>query len=119
MESDSINLPVMGDNFDLLALQADDIKYELDRMLDAKEITPEEYSKNIVLLAYEYAVNGYAEECIQMLTHVTEGYFSEHSFKHFNEDEIYFIKSNTIFEILDYAGFVNYDILATQKEASA
>lgn len=107
------------DDFDLLAKQTEEIKLELDIMLQEKKISDEEYSKEIVLLAFEYAYNGKADEALKMLTWVAPHYFAQHSFEHFKEDESYFIKANAIYEILSYAGLVAFDVLATQKPASA
>ncbi len=45
------------DPFQILNLQANHIKEELDAMLTSKEITEDTYNKNITMLAYEFAVN--------------------------------------------------------------
>lgn len=42
------------DQFQLLSLQADQIKAELDSMLLNKEITEARYNKDITSLAYEF-----------------------------------------------------------------
>ncbi len=45
------------DPFVLLNMQADQIKYELDIMLESDEITEDQYNKDLTSLAYEFALN--------------------------------------------------------------
>jgi len=95
------------------------IKESLDSELSRGIINGDDFSKEIVDLAYEYIMNGRIEKCINLLISVQDDYFATTAFKHFKEDEGFFIKTNAIFEILLYGGYVQYDLMATQAPAKA
>src|SRR4051812_18647979 len=107
------------EEFELLQMQSDQIKDELDVMFSTKEITEATYNKNITSLAYEFALHGFSEDCILMLLNIKGNYFMGDAATHMEEDESYFKKCVFIFEILSFLGYVPYDILATQKEGKA
>lgn len=107
------------EEFELLQMQSDQIKDELDTMLATKEITEQTYNKNITSLAYEFALNGFSEDCILMMLNIKGNYFVGDAVVHMDADEAYYKKCIFIFEILSFLGYVPYDILATQKEGKA
>jgi hypothetical protein len=107
------------DPFEMLNMQASYIKSELDYMFETKQITEDNYNKDIVSLAYEYALNRFAEDCLKMLFNIKNNYFKLRAQDHFKEDAIYFAKCSLIFEVLSFVGKVPYDILCTQKLAKA
>ncbi len=107
------------DPFYLLNIQADHVKAELDNMLVQKKITEDDYNMNITSLAYEYAINGFMDDCLIMLLNVRSNYFNNAAISKFKEDDIFFNKCQIMFELLAYVGKVPYDIMTTQKEAQA
>lgn len=115
------NLSIMDelDEFQMLSLQVNDIKSSLDEQFEKNEITEAEYNKNIVKLSYEYAINGYHQDCLLMLMNSTEDYFKRYAEQDFMADEAYFQKATLVFEILSLVGYTPFDLSCTQKEAQA
>lgn len=107
------------DNFKVLNMQVNHIKEELDYMLNNKQMSEEDYNKNIVLLAYEYSINGFPDDCLLMLLNTTPNYFNKIAPTQFKEDEVYFTKCTLIFEVLAHIGYTPYDIMCNQPEAKA
>jgi hypothetical protein len=107
------------DPFEVLSMQADIIKEDLDKMLMDKTIGEDEYNKNISALAYEYAINGFPDDCILMLLSLKGDYFQGDGIRHFKEDEAFFSKCYVMFEVLSFVGHVPPDAFCTQATAKA
>lgn len=107
------------DEFQILALQIDILKKELDDNHANEQISDEDYNKQIAILAYQFAINKFPDECLEMLLNIKGDYFKKEAVKHFKEDESFFNQCSFIFEILSFLNFVPYDIMATQSAAKA
>ncbi len=105
--------------FELLLMQADIVKEDLDRLSTEKSISDAEYNKNISILAYEYGINGFPDDCLLMLMNLKGDYFQEDAIQHFKDDESFFSKCYLMFEVLNFIGHVPGDAFATQPIAKA
>lgn len=104
---------------EVLMMQVEHIKDALDSMFKEGKMDENSYNKEISLLSYELAINGFPEECMKMLFNIKNDYFKNEAVRHFEQDEEFFSKCSILFEVLSYAGKVPYDILTTQKEGQA
>lgn len=66
-----------------------------------------------------FGVHGFPEDCLAMLLNIKGNYFHIDAVNHCNEDQEFFRKCFLIFEVLNWVGYVDYDIMCTQKEAKA
>ena len=107
------------DIVELLDIQSNYVKSELDKKLASHQISEPEYNKNITILAYEYALYGMPEDCLKMLEFIKSDYFNNKAIEHFEQDDEYFNKAVLIFEVLSFIGHIPYDIECTQSEAKA
>ncbi len=107
------------DPFEVLAMQSDMIKESLDKMLVDRSITEDDYNKNIASLAYEYAINGFPDDCVLTLLFLKGDYFQGAGIQHFKDDEDFFSKCYVILEVLNFIGHVPNDAFCNQGPATA
>jgi hypothetical protein len=94
-------------------------KIALDSLLNKNKITKREHSKGLCLMVYEYSINGFINESINMYLSINQSYINDLLYEDLAEDRDFFVKLNTWYELLAYSGHVPYDIMATQKGANA
>lgn len=107
------------DDFQIIALQINNLKKELDEALSNELLSDEDYNKRITKLSYQYAINGFPDECLVMLLNIRGDYFKKVAVSHFIEDNDFYHECSFIFEILSFVDHIPYDILATQASAKA
>ncbi len=107
------------DPFEVLSMQSEMIKESLNKMLSDNSITEAEYNKNITSLAYEYAINGFPDDCVLTLLLLKGDYFQQSGIQHFKDDDTFFSKCYVILEVLNFIGYVPNDAFCTQPLATA
>ncbi len=107
------------DDLEILKLQADNVKSELDLMLDKGDITELDYYKQIIGLSYLFCINGCPDDGFEMLMNVPEDFFRSEAEAQLEVDKQFFAQCLLIHEVMGLAGYLPYDTMATQQEAKA
>jgi hypothetical protein len=94
-------------------------KITLDSDLNKNKISKMAHSKGLCSLVYEYSISGFIDESINLYLTISKNYIQDKLHEDLMSDNEFFIKMNTWFELVSYAGHVPYDIMATQKGATA
>lgn len=104
---------------DKIILQNKQAKEDLDNLLKDGKITEDYYNKGIIYIAYDYAINGMADDCMLVLMNLSPNFLTSIEVDDNFEKSDFFKKCAFILEILDFTGYTSFDMTATQKEGKA
>jgi hypothetical protein len=96
------------------------VRKDLDRLFEAGSLTQDLYFKGLMLLAYEYAVENFPEEALEIVLEIDETYFRNTADKQMREDVEFFQRAALVYRSLLAAGLTPFAFnVIPQKQALA